>query len=38
MSTSEYSNTPKLIEALVSFDIVKVSCGWNHTAAVSKEG
>ncbi|KAL9968021.1 hypothetical protein ACROYT_G026346 [Oculina patagonica] len=31
-------NVPKVVEALLSKDIVKVACGVTHTIAVSKEG
>lgn len=30
-----FSNTPKLIDSLINYDIIKVACGWNHTAAIT---
>jgi alpha-tubulin suppressor-like RCC1 family protein len=39
MPNSEgFYNTPKLVDSLVSKPVLKVSCGWNHTAAITKEG
>jgi alpha-tubulin suppressor-like RCC1 family protein len=34
----DYYNTPKLVDTLVNNPIVKVSCGWNHSGAVTKDG
>ena len=34
----EYFNTPKLVDSLVQNPISKVSCGWNHTAAITRDG
>jgi alpha-tubulin suppressor-like RCC1 family protein len=34
----EFYNTPKLVDSLVHNPIHKVSCGWNHTAGITKDG
>jgi alpha-tubulin suppressor-like RCC1 family protein len=34
----EACSTPKLVEGLMGVAFAKASCGWNHTAAVSKDG
>lgn len=34
----EFFTTPKLVDGLMSRHVTKVSCGWNHTAAITKEG
>lgn len=34
----EYYNTPKLVDRLISTPISKVSCGWNHTSAITRDG
>ncbi len=34
----EYFSTPKLVEVLVNNPVTKVSCGWNHTGAITKDG
>ncbi len=34
----DYYNTPKLVDSLVNSPVFKVSCGWNHTAAITKDG
>ncbi len=31
-------STPKLVDALLGSQVFKVSCGWNHTAAVTRDG
>lgn len=32
-----YSSSPVLVETLAEFTCVKISCGWTHTAVVTKE-
>ena len=33
-----FLSTPKLVDLLNGHPIASVSCGWNHTAAISKGG
>ena len=33
-----YTSSPYLVESLSSYTIVKVSCGWTHTAAITGIG
>ena len=34
----EFYTTPKLVDSMVGLPVAKASCGWNHTAVVTKEG
>ena len=34
----DFYNTPKLVDSLVNYEVIKVSCGWNHTAAIIRDG
>lgn len=34
--SQSYSLSPCLIESLTGYEIIKISCGWGHTAAISK--
>mmetsp|Transcript_18428 Transcript_18428/g.33190 ORF Transcript_18428/g.33190 Transcript_18428/m.33190 type:complete len:631 (-) Transcript_18428:2760-4652(-) len=33
-----YKTTPTLVKALADLDIVQISCGWGHSAALTAEG
>jgi len=33
-----FANTPQLVDSLATYHITQVSCGWNHTAVVTKDG
>lgn len=38
LEDTSYITTPKLIESLSSKEVTSISCGWNHSAAVTRDG